>query len=314
MARVLVSPVDTSSGLNVVRGLRAAHDVHVTGLSRTGRHAARAFCDRLVVVPDGRERMAHIRDECRAGRVDVVHPGHSTDLLALSELARREHGVRTRTLLPPPEVVELCGDKLRLGEALTGHGIGAVATRPLDAAEVDGTGIPVPAFVKPRYGTGSVGAAVVWDRADLPVLARGGAAMVVQPLLRGTEVTVDYLAGHDGDLVAFMPRARLRVAAGKTVVGRTLPARDFRDLVTAVITALGLRGAGNIQAFTSPEGPVVTDVNPRFAAGGLMLSAAAGVNLPLLATRLVMSASVTVPDPRAGVEMYRYETEVFHYP
>ncbi|RFS84229.1 ATP-grasp domain-containing protein [Actinomadura spongiicola] len=303
--------MDTSSGLNVVRGLRSAHDVHVTGLSRTGRHAARAFCDRLVVVPDGRERMARIRDECRAGRVDAVHPGHSTDLLALSELARRDHGVRTRTLLPPPEVVDLCGDKLRLGEALTGHGIRTVATRPLDAADTD---IPVPAFVKPRYGTGSVGAAIVWDRAELPVLVRGGAAMVVQPLLRGTEVTVDYLAGHDGDLVACTPRARLRVAAGKTVVGRTLRARDFRDLVAAVITALGLRGAGNVQLFTCPEGPVVTDVNPRFAAGGLMLSAAAGVNLPLLATRLIMSASVTVPDPRAGVEMYRYETEVFDYP
>ena len=174
---------------------------------------------------------------------------------------------------------------------------------------------PSRVFVKPRRGSASQGAYEV-AREDLDSVLRLVPQAVVQEVISGPEVTIDALFDFDGQPIHFVPRRRIRTLGGESVQGVTLDhdptIEDWIEHVLGLCSELGAMGPLTIQAFLSPDGPILSEINPRFG-GGFPLALAAGGKY---ATWLLDMAEGRNVEPRlrqfeSGLFMTRYNVEHF---
>ncbi|MYW03145.1 ATP-grasp domain-containing protein [Streptomyces sp. SID3343] len=221
---------------------------------------------------------------------------------------------------PDPESVVTCRDKGRQRRALAAAGVAV----PRGITVTDGSRVEAawhrlgsgPFLVKPVTGSGSVGVRLCADahearRHASPLLAESvnerGLAVPVGVLLQeyvsGPEFSVELVgarvvgitAKHLGGLPYFVETGHDFPAVGDPDLLAALRA----DAVAAV-AALGLTGhPAHVELRAGPAGPVVIEVNPRLAGGGIpeLVLAATGVDLidALLDTALGRPAA---PPPR----------------
>jgi carbamoyl-phosphate synthase large subunit len=168
--------------------------------------------------------------------------------------------------------------------------------------------------VKPRFGSASIGLAVVRDRVELELATREG-DFVVEQRAPGDEYTIDTLVDTNGRCVGAVPRRRLEVRAGEVSKGVTARVERLLDLARCVSEALpGAYGPLTIQIFLdgSTEETHVIEINPRFG-GGFPLAFAAGAKFPrrLVEEILGIQPKSSVDDWRDGLVMLRYDEGIF---
>jgi carbamoyl-phosphate synthase large subunit len=174
--------------------------------------------------------------------------------------------------------------------------------------------MPDALFVKPRDGSASQHAFVT-DREQLDHTLSCVPNPIVQERLIGDEITVDALADFEGRLIHYVPRLRIRTLGGESIQGVTLPDDDFREwLIGALHVCIDLGAAGplTLQFFRTADGPVLTEINPRFG-GGFPLALAAGAAYPEWLMQIVEGRQVEprIGHYRAGLYMTRFYREVF---
>ena len=182
---------------------------------------------------------------------------------------------------------------------------------PVDRVEQ----LPQRLFVKPRRGSASQDTYVI-DRHDLDAILHMVPDPIVQEVLLGPEITIDAFLDLDGRPIHFVPRRRIRTLGGESIQGVTLDHdvgfEEWIENVLAVCSTLGAVGPLTLQAFLTPDGPVLSEINPRFG-GGFPLAHAAGADYP--AWLMDLARGGTVP-PRlrqyeSGLYMTRYNLELF---
>jgi acetyl-CoA carboxylase biotin carboxylase subunit len=164
--------------VRIVRACRALGLECVVGVSDIDRGSMAArLADRSVCIGAASAGESYLRDDfvvqaALGTGCDAVHPGYGF----LAESARLAGRALANGLIfvgPPPEVIELTGDKLRAREqarlaglpVLAGHAVDSGSDAAALAAEV---GYPV--LLKAVGGGGGRGIKLVHDDAELPVL------------------------------------------------------------------------------------------------------------------------------------------------
>ncbi len=106
--------------------------------------------------------------------------------------------------------------------------------------------------------------------------------MLVQENLPGPEYSIDVLARSDGEVVAVVPRERLRVDSGIAVCGVTKRDAALEEFGRMVAERIHLTGVANVQVKDAASGePALLEVNPRFP-GTMPLTVASGIDMPKL--------------------------------
>lgn len=234
---------------------------------------------------------------CIAARIAVLVPTVDTELLPLArrrdEFAR--HGVRL--LLATKETLEACLDKAALVKQCE-----SACPVPRTVVLDDHTDLfawDLPLIVKPRLGSSGRGVRRIDDRYTLGHVLRDG-SMIAQEYLTGIEYSVDVLSTPDAEVLAVVPRSRLKIDSGIVVTGVTLHDARLDALASRVAKAVGLTFVANVRFREDAGGtPRLLEVNPRFP-GTMPLTIAAGVNMPRLALDMLLGHSL--PD---GVGEFR---------
>jgi carbamoyl-phosphate synthase large subunit len=245
--------------------------------------------------------------------IGLVVPTIDKDLSILAANRARFETLGCRVAVSNSSLVEITLDKYQ-----TGTTFGALGVRvprswlpPIERPDE----LPARVFVKPRRGSASQSAHEV-AREALESVLRIVPDPVVQELLTGPEITVDALLDFDGRPIHFVPRLRIRTMGGESVQGVTLQhdpvVEDWIERVLRHCSELGARGPITIQGFLSDDGPILSEINPRFA-GGVPLAIAAGGRYP---GWLLDMAEGRPVEPRLrqfepGLFMTRYNTEHF---
>ena len=139
---------------------------------------------------------------------------------------------------------------------------------------------------------------------------------IVQEVLRGPEITIDALLDLEGRPIHFVPRLRIRTLGGESVQGVTLDhdpsLEEWIERVLQRCSELGAIGPLTIQAFLEPDGPVLSEINPRFG-GGFPLALVAGGDYPKWLLDMVEGTPVPprLREYQAGLYMTRYNVEQF---
>lgn len=279
---VLVTGAGGPSGVAVMESLRGAGvrvlagdiDPYAAGLYLVDE------ADRLLLPRgDAPQFAAVLLEHCRREQVAVVVPTVDSELLPLAEQRDAYAAAGVRLALAPHETLLACLDKWRLHERCEGT-VRVPWTLLLDA-DFDPSAVELPVIVKPRVGSGSRGIHLIERPEQFASLERDG-SLLVQEHLPGAEHSLDVLVREDGEVLAVVPRVRLKVDSGIAVTGRTVRDEALVAFGRAVAERIGLRGVANVQVRQAVGGePALLEVNPRVP-GTMPLTVAAGVDMPRL--------------------------------
>lgn len=310
--RVLVTGTGGPSGIAVLRAIESPQLTVLAG-------DVDPYAAGLYLVPDAQREILPRGDDpafadrvlslCEREAVDVVVPTVDSELLPLARQRARFAQAGVRLVLASEATLAVCLDKWALDGRCRGH-VRTPVCRLVDDA-FDAAAPELPAIVKPRSGSGSRGIALLRKRAELEALPRD-ATLLVQEHLPGPEFSLDVLAGADGEVVAVVPRERLKVDSGIAITGRTVHDPELEAFGAAVARLIGLTTVANVQVKGALGGePALLEVNPRFP-GTMPLTVAAGIDMPSLAVAEALGAPPPAgPLPFEEVAMARFFQERF---
>jgi carbamoyl-phosphate synthase large subunit len=280
-------------------------------LSSAFHSADRGFLVPPCASPEFVPAMAEL---CRETDVRLVVPTIDPELPVYAAARDRFRDAGTVVAISSPEVVAIGADKEQTHAWLLRERFPTVDQGgPLDVdAHPDRWAFPL--VVKPRWGSASIGVAVVRDRTELEVATRDE-TFVVEPFAPGDEYTIDLFLTAEGRCVGAVPRRRIEVRAGEVSKGVTTRSEPLEELARCVGEALpGAFGPITIQVFMdgSTGEMNVIEINPRFG-GGFPLAWQAGADFPrrLIEEVLGLDPRTAVNDWKDDLVMLRYDEGVF---
>lgn len=221
---------------------------------------------------------------CGAEQVDVLVPTVDTELLPLARRRDDFSACGTRLLLADESTLAICLDKA-LSMAVCASVCPVPRTALVDST-FDLVSWPLPFLVKPRAGAGGRGVLVIERTEDL-VCSRDG-QYIAQEFLPGIEYSVDVLSSPTGEVLAAVPRSRLKIDSGVAVAARTLHSPQLEEFAAAVARRIGLTYVANVQFREDRDGlPRLLEINARFP-GTMPLTVESGVNMPRIALDLAL--------------------------
>ena len=205
-------------------------------------------------------------------------PTHSIETLAISKYEKevREHS-DVKFIISPYETFLNFDSKLNANEAFSNIGF---RVPKLYLNEKD---VVYPAYAKPEIGSGSKNSFIIENSSDYYYFKQKYPSLLVMEYLDGQEYTVDVMFDSTGKLVSYNQRIRIKQMGGATVYTQNeFSAIDiYRDLIKLSENYI-FKGVVNFQFILKNEKAYYTDVNLRYASGGLPLSVESGIDISSL--------------------------------
>ena len=278
------------------------------------------FADKQYIVPriDAPEYMDAILDICKKEQINAVTTFIDPEIMLLAENRERFTELGVEVLAPYTETAKLCFDKYEMFRYLREKGIRTAMTwgtfekvkAALDAGEV-----VLPVFVKPRTGSGSVGARKVLDIETLHAAFQQDPSLIAQELMTG-EGCFDLDADVYVDTISHKPVAIFSKRKISTTIGganKTISFKDQKlfDFAQEALSKFKFNGPIDADFFYKNGEYYLSEVNPRF--GGAYLHAyGAGVDFIKLIDRNLqgMENDVQIGNYEEGVVMMMYDSVV----
>lgn len=273
--------------------------------------------DKAYIVPriDAPDYIDRVLEICGEEKITGVFSLIDPELALIAAHREEFEEAGTQVICSSKELCDLCLDKYGVYRALTDKGIRGVKSY-LTLADVrdaiDADIIRYPLYIKPRYGSASIGINVVPTKDLLHALFRTMSAEGLEPMVQeyivGEEYGADaYVDMISGKCTAVFLKKKLKMRAGETdkAVGVNDP--ECARLVASVAESFGFRGMIDIDLFRAEDEWIVSEINPRFG-GGYPLAYESGVNFPaqVIANLKGEENPVRIGNYREGTVMMKY--------
>jgi len=238
-------------------------------------------------------------DICKEQHIDALISLNDLELPILAEQKSRFEELGTKVIVADPQVIDICFDKYKTALWVTKLGLNVPKTyiRLADAKAALASGkISFPLFLKPRWGSGSIGLETVENMEKLDIVysllfmkikktilataSVGDEYIMIQEKLAGKEYGLDVMNDLEGNNVAVSVKQKLAMRAGETDKAITVDLPDVLEM--GEIIGRNLKHIGNLDVDIMQRANgdyCVLELNPRFG-GGFPFSYEAGVNLP----------------------------------
>ena len=273
---MLVTGAGGPAGINVIKDLAGYY--HVVAVDASPYSEGFILADEYYIVPlaynptfiDKLLAIIHSRD------VDLVIPTVDEEIDVLARASENNEELSRlvsegKLVLHPLATVSLCLDKLLLYEYLSKTMPEIVPNYSTNPRELE----PKIIVRKPRRGRGGRGIAI-GRREDF----KPSQGFFYVEYLPGREWTVDVLTNREGESLVAVPRIRVKVRGGVSVIGKVVLNEDILNIVKQLTKTIKFTGPLNIQFKEDEQGrPKLQEINLRFS-GGLDITIAAGAPLP----------------------------------
>lgn len=248
------------------------------------------------------EYIPFMLDYCERERIGAIVPLFDVDVPVLAAHRSEFEAIGCFPVVAPADFARACSDKLATAELLASAGIPRPATYVGARGFMDAVGRgegSFPAFIKPRWGMGSIGLAEAADEAELRALCgiverkvRGsylrfessadepGRSVIVQPRIDATEYGMDVYCDLSGRYRGCVVRRKVAMRAGETDIAEVIDAdARFESLARSLAGLSRHTGCMDVDVFDAGGELMVLEMNARFG-GGYPFSHAAGVDMP----------------------------------
>ena len=236
---------------------------------------------------------------CKEQKIDLLLSLNDLELPILSENKARFEALGVKVVVSDPEVIDICFDKYKTAQWVESLGLHAPKTyvRLEDAKRALAAGeVSFPLFMKPRWGSGSIGLESIADMEELDIYYHllfkkikktilatasvGDEYIMIQEKLTGAEFGLDIMNDLEGNNVGVSVKQKLAMRAGETDKAVTLDLPEVREMGRKIGQALKHIGNLDVDIMQRANGDYcVLELNPRFG-GGYPFSYEAGVNMP----------------------------------
>jgi len=244
------------------------------------------FADKQYLVPriDSPEYIDTILDICKKEDINTVTTFIDPEIMILAKNREKFEALGVEVLAPYTETAELCFDKYEFYKYLVSKGIRTPKTYGTFAevkAAIDKNEVSLPVFVKPRCGSGSVGARKINTLEMLKEVFEQDTTLIAQELMTG-EGAFDLDADIYVDTKSHKPVSIFSKRKISTVIGGANKTISFKDeklfaFVKEALSVFKFNGPIDADFFYKDGEYYISEVNPRF--GGAYLHAyGAGVD------------------------------------
>lgn len=236
---------------------------------------------------------------CKEQKIDTLLSLNDLELPILAENKAKFEAEGVKVIVSDPSVIDIAFDKYKTAQWVESLGLKSPKTyvRLEDAKHALETGeLHFPLFMKPRWGSGSIGLASIADMEELDIYYHllmkqvkktilatasvGDEYIMIQEKLTGKEFGLDVMNDLEGNNVAVSVKQKLAMRAGETDKAVTLDLPEVREIGHKIGTALKHIDNLDVDVMQNESGEYcVLELNPRFG-GGFPFSYEAGVNLP----------------------------------
>ena len=236
---------------------------------------------------------------CKEQEISVLLSLNDLELPILAENKARFEEIGVKVIVSDPQVIDIAFDKYKTAQWVESIGLVAPKTyvrledvkKALEIGEVE-----FPLFMKPRWGSGSIGLESIADLEELDIYYNllmkkikktilatasvGDEYIMIQEKLTGSEFGLDIMNDLNGKNVGVSVKQKLAMRAGETDKAMTVDIPEVREMGRKIGEALGHIGNLDVDIMQRADGAYcVLELNPRFG-GGFPFSYEAGVNLP----------------------------------
>lgn len=236
---------------------------------------------------------------CKDQKIDALLCLNDLELPILAENKAKFEALGVSVIVSDPEVIDICFDKYKTAQWVESMGLNAPKTyvRLEDAKAALAKGeIAFPLFMKPRWGSGSIGLESIADMEELDIYYNllmkkikktilatasvGEEYIMIQEKLGGKEFGLDVMNDLKGNNVGVSVKQKLAMRAGETDKATTVDLPEVREMGGAIGRNLKHIGNLDVDIMQRANGDYcVLELNPRFG-GGYPFSYEAGVNMP----------------------------------
>jgi len=192
-------------------------------------------------------------------------------------------------------VIEICVDKWKTYKFFVNNGIPTPRTSLKDDFDL----------FKPRIGRGSYG---IYKSSNLPINFNMD-GYISQEIVKGEEYTIDVLCDLNSKPIYIIPRKRINIESGVSVVSKTVYNEILISYVNKIIEKLKPIGIINIQCFVDGNKLNFIEINPRIA-GGASLSFASSDNWFKAIERFYKKKEYIPKDVVFNNYMFRYYEDI----
>ena len=278
---------------------------------------AMAFADRAYLVPLIRdpEYIPMILDICKREKIDAITTLIDPEIMLLAQHRAEFEALGVTVLAPYEETAKLCFDKYQMYQFLSQNHINTPRTwgcwQDFLEAYRDGA-ISFPVFVKPRTGSGSVGARRIDTLELLEQVMEEDKSLIVQELMTGRDLDADVYV----DTISRKPVAIFSKRKLSTTIGGANKTISFKDealftFVRKVLSVMEFCGPLDMDFFYQDGEYYLSEINPRF--GGAYLHAyGAGVDFVKLISENIKGREnkENIGDFEEDVVMMMYDSVV----
>lgn len=259
---------------------------------------------------------------CKEHHVDALISLNDLELPILSERKEEFEAIGTKVIVSNPAVIDIAFDKYKTAQWIESIGLVAPKTyvRLEDCKKALAAGeISFPLFMKPRWGSGSIGLESIADMEELDIYYHllmkkikktilatasvGDEYIMIQEKLTGNEYGLDIMNDLDGHHVAVSVKQKLSMRAGETDKAITCDLPELREMGRKIGENLKHIGNLDVDIMQRADGTYcVLELNPRFG-GGYPFSYEAGVNMPKAIMQWVKGEKVApaILQPKYGM-------------
>lgn len=236
---------------------------------------------------------------CKEQKIDALISLNDLELPILADNKARFEEIGVKVIVSDPQVIDICFDKYKTAQWVEALGLKSPKTfvRLDDAKVALASGeISFPLFLKPRWGSGSIGLETVEDMEELEIVyglllkkvkktilataSVGDEYIMIQEKLTGKEFGLDVMNDLSGRNVAVSVKQKLAMRAGETDKAVTVDLPEVREMGAVIGRNLKHIGNLDVDIMQRANGDYcILELNPRFG-GGFPFSYEAGVNLP----------------------------------
>lgn len=275
------------------------------------------FADKTYLAPriTDENYLDFILDICKRENIRAITTFIDPEIEILAQNREKFEKLGVEVLTPYEETAKLCYNKYEMFKYLQKCGIKTVMTYgDLESFKLDYESgkIKFPVFVKPRTGSGSVGARRVEDMSALQVAMESDGSLIIQEFMDGKDLDADVYV----DTISHKPVAIFTKRKISTTIGganKTISFKDERlfEQIEDILQHFKFNGPIDMDFFYKDGEYYISEVNPRF--GGAYLHAyGAGVNfIKLIEKNLngVENESI-IGDYEENVVMMMYDSVV----
>lgn len=254
-------------------------------------------------------------DICKKEKIQAIATFIDPEIEVLAKNREVFEQLGIKVLVPYYQTAKLCFDKYELFKHLKEHNIPTVQTYgTLEEAQeaVEKEELTFPVFVKPRTGSGSVGARKIETMDELVIAMKEDNSLIIQELMSGLDLDADvYVDTESREVVAAFSKRKISTTIGGA--NKTISFKDEKlfELIKQVVSVLELYGPNDMDFFQVDGQYYLSEINPRF--GGAYLHAyGAGVDfIKLIEKNITGKANEScIGDYEEGVVMMMYDSVV----